>query len=126
MKLPEQKYVDAAENFDWMQVQLNGGPPCFHYDDHRQRFCGRAHRWAGHLSMHEFVSLPMLIQLTAQEDQPSGLPCSAWDSRCMQYEGLLRRASFLMQTASASDPEMRKFIDEIERLVGSPSAKETK
>lgn len=45
------------------------------------------------------------------------LPCSAWDSRCMQYEILLRRASFLMQTASAHDPDMRKFIDEIERLV---------
>lgn len=46
-----------------------------------------------------------------------GLPCDCWDSRCSQYERLLRRASFLMQTASAQDLDMRKFIDEIERLV---------
>jgi hypothetical protein len=50
-----------------------------------------------------------------------GLPCDCWDSRCSQYERLLRRASFLMQTASAHDPDMRKFIDEIERLVPSQS-----
>jgi hypothetical protein len=45
------------------------------------------------------------------------LPCYAWDSRCMQYERLLRRASFLMQTSSRYDSEMRICIDEIERLV---------
>ena len=36
----------AAENMDWQQVVLNGGPPCFHLED--GRFCGRAQRWDGH------------------------------------------------------------------------------
>jgi hypothetical protein len=51
----------------------------------------------------------------------AGMPCDCWDSRCTQYAILLRRASFLMQTAAKGDADMRKFIDEIERLCGSPS-----
>jgi hypothetical protein len=51
----------------------------------------------------------------------AGMPCDCWDSRCAQYAILLRRASFLMQTAAKGDADMRKFIDEIERLCGSPS-----
>ena len=46
--------LKAAENMDWQQVVLNGGPPCFHLED--GRFCGRAERWAGHDgNPHKFV-----------------------------------------------------------------------
>lgn len=55
---------------------------------------------------------------------PESLPCSAWDSRCSQYEILLRRASFLMQIASKHDPDMVKFIDEVERLLCSSAQNE--
>lgn len=54
----------AAEHMDWMQVVLNGGPPCFHIED--GRFCGRAERWAGHDNDlhrdHPFVSLADLLR----------------------------------------------------------------
>jgi hypothetical protein len=50
----------AAEQMDWQQVVLNGGPPCFHLEDNR--FCGRAKRWAGHEDMHNFVSLAELLR----------------------------------------------------------------
>jgi len=58
----------AAENMDWQQVVMNGGPPCFHLceDGH---FCGRAERWEGHKVMypgdeaiHEFVSFAALLR----------------------------------------------------------------
>jgi hypothetical protein len=57
---------EAAKNADWMQVVLNGGPPCFHYERVDQRFCLRAERWLGHgkddrLHDHEFVSLADLL-----------------------------------------------------------------
>ena len=51
----------------------------------------------------------------------AGMPCDCWDSRCTQYAILLRRASFLMQTASKEDADMQKCIGEIERLVGEPT-----
>lgn len=52
----------AAEQMDWQQVVLNGGPPCFHLGDDG-RFCGRAKRWQGHgeKDFHEFVSLVDLL-----------------------------------------------------------------
>lgn len=53
--------IKAAEEMDWQQVVLNGGPPCFHLCEDG-RFCGRAKRWAGHEDMHEFVSLSQLIE----------------------------------------------------------------
>lgn len=54
----------AAENMDWTQVVLNGGPPCFHIDKRDLRFCGRAARWAGHgeKNFHDFVPLDQLIK----------------------------------------------------------------
>ena len=48
--------IKAAENIDWQQVILNGGPPCFRVQDDG-RFCLRARRWDGHPLDHEFVSL---------------------------------------------------------------------
>jgi hypothetical protein len=59
--------IQAAENFDWEQVVLNGGPPCFHLEEDG-RFCGRAERWDGHKpfkkwpALHEFVSLADLLR----------------------------------------------------------------
>jgi hypothetical protein len=54
--------LKAAEGMDWMQVVLNGGPPCFHLEN--GRFCGRAERWFGHDNPamdHEYVSLAALL-----------------------------------------------------------------
>lgn len=53
----------AAVFMDWGQVVCNGGPPCFHYEPERRRFCGRAERWAGHGSDHSFVPLRDLLEL---------------------------------------------------------------
>ena len=52
----------AAEQMDWLQVVLNGGPPCFHVDADDGRFCGRAERWEGHDDLHAFVSLADLLR----------------------------------------------------------------
>lgn len=54
-------YLQAAANMYWPQVVLNGGPPCFHLEDGK-RFCGRAERWAGHDSVHKFMSLADLLK----------------------------------------------------------------
>lgn len=55
----------AAEQMDWQQVVLNGGPPCFHlYED--GGFCGRAKRWRGHNTEHDFISLSQLLTLAAK------------------------------------------------------------
>jgi hypothetical protein len=51
--------LKAAENMDWQQVVLNGGPPCFHIEG--GKFCGRAERWPGHDGAHRFISLAKLI-----------------------------------------------------------------
>lgn len=53
--------IKMAENMDWQQVVLNGGPPCFHSDG-KYFFCGRALRWEGHPKHHKFVSLADLIR----------------------------------------------------------------
>lgn len=50
----------AAEQMDWQQVVLNGGPPCFHVC-RDGNFCGRAQRWEGHNSIHKFVALADLL-----------------------------------------------------------------
>lgn len=70
----------------------------------------------------ETVKLDARIAELEAQIHAAGLPCDCWDSRCTQYAILLRRASFLMQTASQGDADMRKFIAEVERLVGSPSS----
>ena len=58
-----QQIIYAANNMDWGQVVLNGGPPCFHLEVDGY-FCGRAKRWAGHdaKGIHNFVSLVDLIK----------------------------------------------------------------
>ena len=52
--------VKAAEHMDWVQVVLNGGPPCFHIerDGH---FCCRAEAWHDH-DTHEFISLAAIAK----------------------------------------------------------------
>ena len=59
----------AAQQMDWMQVVLNGGPPCFHIDSDGSRFCGRAERWGGHGDLHAFVSLADLLRTMTPNDQ---------------------------------------------------------
>lgn len=63
----KRKILAAAENMDWQQVVLNGGPPCFHLDEFGVRFCGRAERWAGHghKDCHEFTPLDKLLKSMA-------------------------------------------------------------
>jgi hypothetical protein len=62
----------AAERADWMQVALNCayGPPCFHFEPDRGRFCLRAKSWAGHDGdPHKYVSLADLLA-TVKAVQP--------------------------------------------------------
>lgn len=56
----------AAENMDWQQVVLNGGPPCFHLCEDGY-FCGRAKAWEGHDSIHKFVSLAYRFETMIEE-----------------------------------------------------------
>ena len=62
--MTKDQIVQAALAADWDQVRLNGGPPCFHLEAERGRFCLRAARWAGHErgSDHRFVPLHELLE----------------------------------------------------------------
>lgn len=42
------RLIEAARRADWIQVVLNQGPPCFHFEPDSGKFCLRAERWAGH------------------------------------------------------------------------------
>lgn len=53
--------IQQAANFDWHQVALNGGPPCFHFSE--EGFCGRAKRWEGHGKIHAFIGLEYIVSL---------------------------------------------------------------
>jgi hypothetical protein len=74
MSLPSKAHLDrACYAADWVQVALNGGPPCFHFEEDRGRFCLRALRWAGHTHRdeypeHKFVSLSALLDLVREEE----------------------------------------------------------
>lgn len=59
--------IEAARRADWLQVVLNGGPPCFHLTGDG-RFCLAAERWAGHGVDHPFHSLADLL---ASRDHPT-------------------------------------------------------
>jgi hypothetical protein len=65
----QRRALRAAEQMDWVQVVLNGGPPCFHMDAGDSRFCGRAERWAGHGDLHAFVSLADLLRTITPNDK---------------------------------------------------------
>lgn len=57
------KILLAAKNADWEQVMLNGGPPCFRFEE--GRFCLRAKRWhdeTGKVSGWEYVPLDQLLK----------------------------------------------------------------
>lgn len=61
---------------DWLQVVLNGGPPCFHLQEDG-RFCGRAERWDGHghkkSDLHRFVSLEALLLSVISDAKPKAM-----------------------------------------------------
>jgi hypothetical protein len=59
-----EELINAAKHADWFQVVSNTGPPCFHFERERQRFCLRAERWMGHhvnKPDHKFVPLDCLL-----------------------------------------------------------------
>lgn len=67
---PHEGLITAAEQADWVQVVLNGGPPCFRLMNEgggERRLCLRAERWLGHgtddrIHDHAFVSLADLLR----------------------------------------------------------------
>lgn len=67
--------LKAAEKADWMQVVFNQGPPCFHLEEDRGRFCLRAERWDGHKTIggsgpiHEYISMKDLL-IKTESDAP--------------------------------------------------------
>ena len=69
-RMVRRQVLDAAKKMDWVQVVLNGGPPCFHLDTDGS-FCGRAERWQGHDEMHGFVSLEDLLRVMPPNDPSS-------------------------------------------------------
>lgn len=69
--------LHAAENADWGQVVLNGGPPCFHVCKDDGLFCLRAERWDGHAAdayrgSHKFVSLHAMIAARERKESSNG------------------------------------------------------
>ena len=66
-------------------------------------------------------ALEARVEQLKQQLHEAGMPCDCWDSRCSQYALMLQRASFLMQTASKHDPDMMKFISDVERRFASKS-----
>lgn len=55
--MASERLLTAARFADWVQVRLNGGPPCFWLAPDDNRFCLRAQRWEGHDSHHQFTTL---------------------------------------------------------------------
>ncbi len=89
------KIIRAAENMDWQQVVLNGGPPCFYLQDDG-RFCGRAERWDGHFShgidsptIHTFVSISSLIRALADTRETMRKEMAAMNDRWKQMHDVL-------------------------------------
>jgi len=65
----EHKLKSAAKKMDWMQIVLNGGPPCFHIEPDG-RFCGRAerrHDEQASAMFHSFEPLERLVQNAIRE-----------------------------------------------------------
>lgn len=61
MTVSKQLFI-AAQNADWMQVVLNRGPPCFHFEADRERFCLRNQEWHDHKSTpHPYKPLATLL-----------------------------------------------------------------
>jgi len=56
--------IEAAEQMDWPQIQLNGGPPCFYFEE-TGNFWSGAERWEGHghPDQHRFISLAEMLRL---------------------------------------------------------------
>ncbi len=69
---PFEQLAEAAKNMDWIQVVLNGGPPCFYLEN--DGFCGRAERWEGHGGLHPFVSLFDLCQKVREQQRQKPCP----------------------------------------------------
>jgi hypothetical protein len=85
--------LKAAENADWQQVVLNGGPPCFHLFG--ERFCLRAERWAGHGSDHEYASLHSLLAGVDAKERWIGALCAGLqlcNDQRRQYRDALKTA----------------------------------
>ncbi len=65
-RLDSSALFSAADDMDWQQVILNGGPPCLHLAEDG-RFCGRAERWHKDSSSHEFKSFAELLREIREE-----------------------------------------------------------
>jgi hypothetical protein len=106
--------LKAAENADWQQVVLNGGPPCFHLFG--ERFCLRAERWAGHGSDHEYASLHSLLAGVDAKERWIGALCAGLqlcNDQRRQYRDALKTASQAdkkegagEQQSDASEPDL--------------------
>jgi Lar family restriction alleviation protein len=106
--------LKAAENADWQQVVLNGGPPCFHLFG--ERFCLRAERWAGHGSDHEYAPLHSLLAGVDAKERWIGALCAGLqlcNDQRRQYRDALKTASQAdkkegagEQQSDASEPDL--------------------
>lgn len=100
--------IEAARNMDWMQVVLNGGPPCFHICDDGH-FCGRAEAWDGHKTfsekepaLHEFVSLAALLSNNEHLDEDKAvIQCDVVGWKVIAPDGrVIHKLDILQATAA--------------------------
>ncbi len=115
--------VTAAQNADWQQVALNGGPPCFHLAG--EKFCLAAQRWAGHPEHHAFVSLVDLLERLPKYDDddvcrcgdpfdwhaPSG-PCSGSQCQCGSFQPRLNDGFERQSDDKPTPPHCHEFAIE--------------
>lgn len=104
--------VEAAKNADWVQVVLNGGPPCFHLEEDRSRFCLRAERWDGHgAADHPFVSLADLFSADATAlAQAEQLAAARWEWEIV--ERLMRQHNEWKAKAEKAEAALAKAEQE--------------
>lgn len=78
---------------DWQQVVLNGGPPCFSTElangDRSRWYCGRAERWSGHRTLHEFVSLDDLLSAIKESVHKAVREISIYEEDESESEGVV-------------------------------------
>lgn len=86
----------GCPQMDWIQVVLNGGPPCFYVDPGEpERFCGRAERWQGHgvATFHDFVSLDDLLAAIRRGEREAVFTAIGVDLR--RYGANIRKVDLL-------------------------------
>lgn len=104
--------IKAAENMDWVQVVLSGGPPCFHIQEDGH-FCGRAKRWIGHNDSHKFVPIDELLHSLIALVPGEGIVVVPEEPTEAQWNGLARAIMMWLDMNTRKTP--RSLLDHLNR-----------